>query len=291
MNLLKLSLLAVPIFLSGCSSSNQPKSPDHIVIVIEENHGYDQIVDSPDAPYINALIEDGLLFTNSHGVTHPSQPNYIALFSGSLQGVTNDRCLDDETPYTTPNLGHTLIENGYTFAGYSETMPEEGYAGCGIGESEFHGSSLYARKHAPWVNWQGDSPTGLSTHTNKTLKQFPADFSKLPTVSFVIPNEDNDMHNGPDSLTIKRGDAWLKANLDEYIQWAENNNSLFILTFDEDDFTPKNRIPTIFVGEHIKAGQMDSTINHYHVLRTIEAFYELPATGPAEEKPIAGIWK
>lgn len=290
MNYLK-SFLFVALVLLGACSSNQSKAPDHIVIVIEENHSYDQIVGSPDAPYINSLIDDGLLFTDSHGVMHPSQPNYIAIFSGSTQGVSGDRCLDDVTPYSTPNLGHTLIDNGFTFAGYSESMPEEGFTGCSDGESVYHDRALYARKHSPWVNWQGNTPTGLPANTNRTLKQFPTDFTKLPTVAFVIPNEDNDMHNGPDSLSIKRGDAWLKTHLDAYIQWTKKNNSLFILTFDEDDFTPQNRIPTVFVGQHIKAGRMDSTINHYNVLRTIEAFYGLPATGPATEKPIKGIWK
>ncbi|HKK45410.1 MAG TPA: alkaline phosphatase family protein [Balneolaceae bacterium] len=275
----------------GCSSQSLPR-PDHVVIVIEENHGFDQLIDNPDAPYINGLANEGLLFTNSHGVAHPSQPNYIALFSGSVQGVENDRCLEGDTPYLTPNLGHELLENGYTFAGYSETMPENGFTGCGEGESDYsNGSPLYARKHNPWVDWQGNSRTGLPDSTNLTLKEFPDDFSKLPTVAFVMPNEDNDMHNGPDSLTIKRGDKWLKDNLDSYVQWAKSHNSLFILTFDEDNFTEDNRIPTIFVGPMVKNGKYQGHVNHYNVLRTIEQIYNLPNAGPAKEKPIDGIWK
>ena len=278
---------------TGCSrSSKQPgNKPDHIVIVIEENHGLDQIVDNPDATYINALIHQGLLFTDSHGVTHPSQPNYIALFSGDTQGVTDDRCLEKDTPYTTPNLGHELLDKGYTFAGYSETMPENGFTGCGAGKSVYNGSSLYARKHNPWVDWQGNSPTGLPANTNLTFKNFPTDFSKLPTVVFVVPNQDNEMHNGPDSLSIKRGDDWLRDHMDAYIQWAKTHNSLFIVTYDEDNFTKDNRIPTIFVGAMVKPGnRYDATINHYNVLRTIEELYGLDNAGPANEKPIEEIW-
>src|SRR5689334_19461823 len=66
--------------------------PDHVVIVIEENHGYDQIIGASAAPYINRLARQGALFTAAHGITHPSQPNYLALFSGSTQGVHDDSC-------------------------------------------------------------------------------------------------------------------------------------------------------------------------------------------------------
>ncbi|MGD8428566.1 MAG: alkaline phosphatase family protein [Balneolaceae bacterium] len=286
--------LIVLFSIIGCTPESDVSQhrPDHIVIVIEENHGFDQVVGNPNAPYINTLVEQGLLFTDSHGVAHPSQPNYIALFSGSTQNVTNDRCLEDETPYTTSNLGDELLKRGFSFAGYSETMPENGFTGCGEGESDYsNGSPLYARKHNPWVDWQGDGPTGLPERTNLTFQEFPDDFTKLPTISFVMPNEDNDMHNGPDSLSIKRGDHWLKNNMGSYIEWAKTHNSLFILTFDEDNFTPQNRIPTLLVGPMVKSGRYDSYINHYNVLRTIEKLYDLPNSGPATEKPIKGIWK
>ncbi|RPH78538.1 MAG: acid phosphatase, partial [Nitrospiraceae bacterium] len=61
----------------GDDTSPLPR-PDHIVIVIEENHSYSQIIDSPDAPYINKLAAQGAVFTQSFGVTYPSQPNYLA---------------------------------------------------------------------------------------------------------------------------------------------------------------------------------------------------------------------
>src|SRR5215475_3754205 len=96
--------------------------PDHIVIVIEENHSFSSIIGSSQAPYINGLANQGALFTQSFAVTHPSQPNYLALFSGSTQGITNDSC-----PHTFAgdNLGHQLIAAGLTFAGYSESLPSD----------------------------------------------------------------------------------------------------------------------------------------------------------------------
>src|SRR5438445_12766885 len=78
-------------------------TPSHVVIVIEENHSFADIIGSPSAPYINSLAQQGALMTQSFAVEHPSQPNYLDLFSGSNQGVT-----DNSVPHTfstTENLG------------------------------------------------------------------------------------------------------------------------------------------------------------------------------------------
>ena len=68
--------------------ANGVPRPDHVVIVIEENHSYGEIIGSSFAPYINSLATRGALFTQSYAITHPSQPNYLDLFSGSNQGVS-----------------------------------------------------------------------------------------------------------------------------------------------------------------------------------------------------------
>src|SRR5437763_1231366 len=81
--------------------------PDHVVIVVEENHGEGSVIGNSAAPYLNSLASQGALFTASYGVTHPSQPNYLALFSGSPQGVTDDAC---GYTFSTPNLGRSLID-------------------------------------------------------------------------------------------------------------------------------------------------------------------------------------
>jgi hypothetical protein len=132
---MRLPLFLAVLFLSGSLFSSCNRSPDvpkfdHVIIVMEENHGYNELIGSPEAPYINQLANAGALFTDSHGIGHPSQPNYLALFSGSTQGVTDDKCLEAETPFKTTNLGAALIKNGYSFRGYAQTMPSIGYLGC-----------------------------------------------------------------------------------------------------------------------------------------------------------------
>jgi hypothetical protein len=255
--------------------------PDHIVMVIEENHSYSQIIDSPDAPYINSLAAKGAIFTQSFGVTYPSQPNYLALFSGSTQGITDNSC---PHAFTTPNLGHALLASGLTFTGYSEDLPSAGSLVCSTG--------LYARKHNPWVNWQNSLTNGLPPTANLPMTSFPTDHTTLPTVSVIVPNQANDMHHGEDPDKIKTGDRWLQEHLDAYVQWAEQHNSLLIVTWDEDNKNEKNRILALFVVPMVQAGRYDQHITHHNVLRTIEDLYELSHAGAsADAEPITQIWK
>ena len=255
--------------------------PDHIVMVIEENHSFSQIIDSSDAPYINRLAAQGAVFTQSFGVTHPSQPNYLALFSGSTQGITDNSC---PHIFTTPNLGHALLAAGLIFAGYSEDLPSVGFLTCDEG--------LYARKHNPWVNWQDSATNGLPATANIPMTSFPTDYTTLPTVSVIAPNQINDMHNGKDPEAIQTADRWLREHMDAYVQWAQEHNSLLIVTWDEDNGKENNRIVTLFVGPMVQAGRYDQRITHYNVLRTIEDLYGLSHSGASTDAtPITRIWK
>src|ERR1700749_5143878 len=89
--------------------------PDHVLIVFMENKDTDEVIGSSSAPWLNSLAHSGANFTNAHAETHPSQPNYIALFSGSTQGVTDNDCVHS---FDAPNLGSELIAAGKTFVGY-----------------------------------------------------------------------------------------------------------------------------------------------------------------------------
>lgn len=262
-----------PLAHSGyrAPGANGVPRPDHVVIVIEENHSYSEIIGSSAAPYINSLAAQGALFTQSHATTHPSQPNYLHLFSGSNQGVTDDSCPHS---FSTANLGQYLLDASLTFAGYSEDLPSVGSPVCTSG--------AYARKHAPWVNF-----TNIPTTTNLPFSYFPSDYTTLPIVSFVIPNLNNDMHDG----TIQQGDTWLQQHLSGYVQWAMTHNSVLIMTFDEDDSSQGNRIATIFVGQMVVPGQYSESINHFNLLRTLEDMYNLPYAGVSGNyQPITDVW-
>jgi hypothetical protein len=100
------------------------------------------------------------------------------------------------------------------------------------------------------------------------------------------------MHNGVGTGPITAGDTWLDANLNAYMQWARNNNSLLIVTFDEDDNSPSNHIVTMLYGPMVQGGHYDNAIDHYNVLRTIEEMYALPYAGfAAVTVRINDCWK
>ena len=95
------------------------------------------------------------------------------------------------------------------------------------------------------------------------------------------------MHDG----SVAAGDAWLRTHLDAYARWARTHNSLLIVTFDEDDRSASNQIPTLFAGPMVKPGSYGERITHYSVLRTVEDMYGLPCVGAAcTASPIADVW-
>lgn len=264
---------------AGTASTAQAAAlptPDHVVVVVMENHAYSQVIGSSSAPYLNNTLKaGGASLTQSFGLTHPSEPNYYMLFSGSGQGRTDDSCVSVGS-LSAPNLASELIAEGKTWASYNESLPSQGSTTCSSGK--------YAQKHNPWFGF-----SNVPTNTAKTMAQFPSDFTTLPKVSFVIPNLCSDMHD----CSVSTGDTWLKNNLGAYATWAKTHNSILAVTFDEDNRLSGNRIPTVLYGQHVSPGSSSSTTyNHYNVLRTLEDLAGLTthAGNAASASDITGIW-
>jgi len=244
---------------------------DHVVVVVLENHGAGQILGNPSAPYLNGLAQHGASFTDAHAMTHPSEPNYLALFSGSTQGVTSDAC---PLRFSSPNLASALFAAGRSFVGYADGLPYDGFTGCSSGR--------YGRKHAPWVNF-----TDVPASANQSFRRFPADYATLPTVAFVVPDLCHDMHD----CSVGTGDTWVRDNLGGYVTWAAAHDSALVVTFDEDESTEANHVVTLFVGAHIQPGNYGEPVDHVRVLRTVEDLFGLPPVGAsAARAPITDIW-
>ncbi|MFE7213967.1 alkaline phosphatase family protein [Streptomyces sp. NPDC057611] len=254
-------------------STAVPK-PDHVVMVMMENKGYDDVLNNPStkpqdqAPYIKSLVAQGASFTNSYGITHPSLPNYYSLLSGS--DIVKTSAWPEPQSVDTDNLPNQLVTHGYSFANYAnQGLPTQ------------------------WLRYKNiPGVPGNLNPMDKRQEEFPTTpdgFDKLPTVSFYVGNGMQSMHDG----TIAQGDAFVKNTFDSYIQWAKTHNSLFVLTWDEDDFTPANHIPTIMVGPMARAGEYDQKINHYNVLRTLLDMYGLDHinhTADADVSTITDVW-
>jgi hypothetical protein len=302
---------------------------DHIVIVVEENKDYSKldgdkekpfIIGNDDAKFINSTLRvEGASLTQMYAEEHFSQGNYFWLLSGSNQGVGFLDCVPAPGSINAENLASQLIAHGRSFKGFSEGLPSIGSTVDGHGD--------YARKHVPWIGF-GNIPNGSTRDTSSNLRfeDFPrrdAEFDKLPTVAFVIPNLKNDMHDatiengaGP----VKRGDDWLAEKLGNYYRWAKTHNSLLIVTFDENaqgglfrigstnpaatDPKDRNQIVTILAGAHIKSGEKyaeGTGVTHVNLLRTIEAMYGLNRSGRqqgwalkagiSDEKVITDVFK
>jgi phosphatidylinositol-3-phosphatase len=281
----------LPIFFATCmvaapagSASSLPDAtalPDasagphgsHVTIVIMENKDYERVAGSPQAPYFNkTLVPQGVLLENGHAVAHPSEPNYLALFTGSTQGIHGDPC---PVYFKAKNSGAELIAAGKTFTGYSESMPRDGYKGC------YHG--LYDRNHNPWVEFR-DVPAS----DNLVYHGFPA---SPQTLVWIVPNICHDMHSCP----VRVGDTWLSHNLPPIIAWDANHAGILVLTWDEadPDKSGKNHIPTVLVGPMLRAGARSrQDVDDYVVLHTIDEIFGIACIDLDCKAPvITGVWK
>ncbi len=289
------SLACTRIFAAAILGFSIPVSPaappryDHVVVVVEENRTAGQIIgDTVNCPYINQLAQGGVTLSSMWGITHPSQPNYLHLFSGSAQGVIDDNLIVGY-PFTAANLGAELIAAGFTFRGYSEFLNAVGDANYDPHTATDPPGTKYRRKHNPWANWQGAGTNQIPPVTNNIFSNFPADFTQLPSVSIIVPDQNHDMHDG----SRKMADDWLLANLSAYANWAPSHNSLLIITWDEDDYNEVNKIATVFHGANLKYGRAGApTVTLHNLLRTLEDMYGAThASRAAQCRSISGIFE
>jgi phosphatidylinositol-3-phosphatase len=310
------ALLAAAPMLSAAAADLPPwpaslPKYDHIVIVVEENRDYDQIIGNPVAPYLNKLAAEGANLSRMFAEEHFSQGNYFWLFSGSNQNVGFLNQVPQST-FTASNLGQQLMARGLSFKGYSQSLPAIG-SDIDATPANCRDDCVYGRKHVPWISFANVlNGTTVETSSNLRFADFPSDYSKLPTVAFVIPDMEHDMHNGPSKASIPAADLWLHQNLDGYYRWAKSHNSLLIVTFDENEdkteitgltdpavnpdhdrslYDRQNRIATIFAGAFVRPNYAEpSSITHVNILRTIEAMYGLPKSGAQQPNALrAGV--
>ena len=232
----------------------------HVVWIMLENEGY-SVVGSPSAPYLNALARQCALATNDYGVTHPSLPNYIALTTGSPQGI-----VDDNEPSSHPlKVASIFSQLGTNWRALVESMPSR----C-----DRVTSGTYAARHNPAVYF-----TNLpSCAHNDVPLTYPLNLSAAFTM--ITPNVCDDMH----SCSVATGDAWLQKNVPLITaspEYRAKSLALFI-TFDESTVAASNKIPTYVVAPTVPRGEHNATyFTHYSLLRTTETLLHLPLLGGA----------
>jgi phosphatidylinositol-3-phosphatase len=259
-------LLSVAVGHTSAAASGGVPAFDHVFVIVMENHSYAQIIgNTSQAPYINQLAGQHGLATNYFAVTHPSLPNYLALIGGSTFGITTDctTCF-----VNAPNLAaDRLVPSGRSWKGYMESMPSTCYLGS---------TSLYAQKHNPFVYFN-DVRTTSQCNNIVPFTQLAGNLtstSTTPDYVWITPNLCNDMHD----CSISTGDTWLKNNVPTILNSPAytSQNSLLLITWDEDDSSQSNHVPTIVIAKSVSAGFRSTThYTHYSLLKTIEQAWGL----------------
>lgn len=248
---------------------------DHVYVIVLENASYSALVGNTGAPYLNGLIAKYALSTDYYGVAHPSQPNYLAMFSGSTQGITDDANHD----VSATNLADQLEAAGKTWRVFAQDYPGNCFTGAtkaGTGEG-IGAAGTYARKHNPAISFADISsdPTRCANITN--LAAFdPA----AASYELIVPNECNDMHSCP----VAVADSFLSTFVPRIISSPAFANSVLFITTDEGEGNSNGggQVATVVVSPLVKAGfKSPMRHDHYSLLRTIEDSWGLECLGQA----------
>ena len=268
---------------------------DHVFVVINENHNYNQIIGNPAAPIINALANDYGLATSYTGVGDPSEPNYVAMLGGSTFGINND------DPYFFPghtvqaaNLMSQLDGAGKSWKGYFQDLPYAGFRGycypakCnGIPDSD----TQYVAKHNGIVNF-ANMQTPAEWAKQVPYMQLASDLSsgQTPNLSYIVADECNDMHGAPpwcvdsgksgdvdDTWLVSQGDKFVGQTVNQITSspvWQSGNNAI-VVTFDEGNVA-SDKVATVVVTNHGPRGVKDNTsYDHYSLLASLQQAFGL----------------
>lgn len=249
----------------------------HVVIIVFENTSS---AAAKNQPYFKSLMSRGAFLSQYYAITHPSQPNYLALVGASTFKVTDDANYDINAKH----IGNLLETKGYTWKSYAEAYPGDCYLGAI--------KDTYYRKHEPFMSFINVSTDPKECKNILPGKQFFADLAanQLPTYSLYVPDINNDGHD----KGVAFSDKWLSNTFGAIFNDPKvMKDTLFILTFDEDDWSDNNKVYTVFLGAAVKEGANSSSkYNHYSTVRTIEDIFGLESLGTNDRKatPISDIW-
>jgi hypothetical protein len=233
------------------TAASPPASYDHVVWIVMENHAYSEVVGSANAPYENALAAQCGSASRMFAETHPSLPNYIAMTSGSTQGITDDNGPSSH-PLDVPSVFSLTAGN---WRALQESMPSN----CLLTNS-----GQYAVRH---------NPAAYYTNIRTECASLDVPLATTPDVSaqftFVTPNLCNDTHD----CSVATGDTWLKNFLPRILQSAAFKRSVVYVAWDEGTTNTGGggRVPLLVISPDAAPGlQSSRAANHYNLLRTIE---------------------
>lgn len=245
--------IALALLVPQFTRASAAPSFSHMYVIMEENTSYDEIVgNTADAPYINSLINTYGFAANYYGVTHPSEPNYVATVAGDFFGLHAD---DPTFRSDATNIVDQLESKGLTWATYQQGLPA---IGSTVSQYPATGSGLYVVKHDPFMLFNNvrNSPTRLNNI--KPMDSLATDLATgtAPNFAFLAPDQCHDMHGvSPPSATaygmpwcgypanfvtphatIRAGDDYVKSLVTTIMSSkAWTPDSVIVLTWDENE--------------------------------------------------------
>ncbi len=257
----------------GCSSASSPRpSPapppsnvvpqfGHIILLVEENHSYSEVIGNTSMPYLNGLAAQYGLATQYFANAHPSIGDYFMLTTGQL--VTNDDAFAGTVDVD--NIVRELIAVGKTWKSYAESIPSTGYTGGDV--------YPYARRHNPFSYFSDVVNDSSQAGNLVSMTQFQADLAndQLPDFSFIVPNLLDDAHDG----SLQVADAWLQQNIGPLISSPIfQKDDLLVIVFDEantsDSTDGGGRVAALILSPKARQGYRSTTFyQHQSTLHLI----------------------
>jgi acid phosphatase len=252
-------------------------------IVVLENTDYGTVVRGSGHPYLRSLIEHGALAESYTGVGRPSQPNYLALFSGSIQGVRDN----DDHDLSAPTIADQLEASGRTWREHAENVPSSCFKGS-VAKGGRDGAGEYRRKHAPAISFTAISREPDRCRSIQDLSAFQPGDSDY---ALIIPNQCHAAHDCP----LSDADTWLAGFVPRILDSAAYRaGGVLFVTFDEDagDSPGGGHVATIVLSPHVRPGTSSRTpYDHYSLLRTIEDAWGLDCLAKAcDAKPMLDLF-
>jgi len=240
-------------------SPTAPLKFERFFIMMFENHGYSQCMGKA---YWRNLAQTGLSLSNFKAITHPSQPNYVAQIGGDLLGVTGDQNFDVEAS----NLADLLESHGLSWKSYQEAYTPKAGGDC-LPDSK---SGTYYRKHNPFMTFNNIRKNITRCNMIVPATQLDKDIAAgtLPSFMYYTPDINNDAHDTDLDYAGKFLQGWLNKymSIPKFVQ-----NTLLLITFDEDEFLEGNHIYSVLLGPYVTRNSTESSAyTHYSLTATIE---------------------
>src|SRR5579864_6630445 len=302
------ALLAGGAGAVSASADSQQQGPvpafDHVFVIMMENTSFTSLIGNPNAPWINQAARQFGLATNYFGVTHPSQPNYIAATSGGTNGVPDD----NDITVDVPNIVDQVEASGRTWTAYMQS-----YSLCANPLAHSCGNQLYERKHNPFISYADVQSNPARVANIVDFSQLDTDLASGHVANYVwiSPDQCHDMHGraatpaDPCDFSqvqslITTGDTFLSDTVGKIMSSpAWTKNSVIFIPWDESDFTGKGPFgfgdtsgccDSVPGGGHVVSlvitgfgnqlpHRSPVAYNHFSMLRTIQDSWQLECLG------------